>query len=251
MIRTIIVDDEINARESLEILLSRYFPNKFLILAKCGNVDYAVEEIKRHKPDLVFLDIQMPDKNGFELFNELSVIEFEVIFTTAYAEYGLQAIKRSALDYLLKPISKNELILAINRFEDKAKMMKKLHKLSLMNDNSDSNLNEFNKIAFPIEDGYELVKTNSILYCKADSNYCTVVCIDRKNIILSKTLKYIEDLLPKTIFQRVHKSFLVNLNYVNKFQKINDLNIELTTGEIIPVSTRQKQNLTNAIFKEK
>jgi two-component system LytT family response regulator len=251
MIKTILVDDEYNARESLEKLLSRYFPNKFLILSKCRNIDEAVESIKHHKPDLVFLDIQMPDKSGFELFSEIQEITFEVIFTTAHAEFAMQAIKQSALDYLLKPIHVNELILAVKRYENKIHKATELNKFSLLLENLDTNVNEFKKIAFPVEDGYELVKTSSILYCIADSNYCTIVCLDGKKIILSKTLKYVEELLPTNIFQRVHKSYLVNLNYISKFQKINDLKIELANGEVIPVSIRQKQNLINAINQKK
>lgn len=251
MIKTIIVDDEFNARESLVKLLSRYFPNKFIIVSKCENVHQALISIKKHKPDLVFLDIQMPDKNGFELFKELDEISFEVIFTTGYSEFALQAIKQSALDYLLKPINVNELILAINKYENKIGRKDEINRFSLLIENLDSNQIEFKKIAFPIENGYELVRPNSILYCKADSNYCTIVCSDGKNIILSKTLKFVEELLNNSIFQRVHKSYLVNLNYISKFQKVNELSLKLTNGETIPVSIRQKQNLINAISQEK
>jgi len=113
MIKTIIVDDEYNAREFLEQLLMRYFPDKFLILAKCESVDEALNAIENFNPELVFLDIQMPNKNGFELIKSLKTINFEVIFTTAYSEFGIEAVKASALDYLLKPIGYVDLLEAV------------------------------------------------------------------------------------------------------------------------------------------
>ncbi len=103
----------------------------------------------------------------------------------------------------------------------------------------------------PTENGFELLKTNAILYCEADSNYCKIVCLDGKKIVLSKTLKYIEELLPASLFQRIHKSYLVNLNYVIRFNKTNELVVELTNGETLPVSVRKKEEFINAIIKKK
>ena len=119
MIKAIIIDDEINAQSLLEKTLDRYFPNKFNIVEKCISVDEGVQAIKKYEPDLVFLDIQMPEKNGFELFKHFEVINFEVIFTTAHDKFGIKAIKRSALDYLLKPINHLELAEAVKKFEKK------------------------------------------------------------------------------------------------------------------------------------
>jgi len=119
MIKALIIDDEIPAQSLLEKTLNRYFPNKFNIVEKCTSVDLAVLAIKKFEPDLVFLDIQMPGKNGFELFEYFKVIKFEVIFTTAYNQFAIQAIKKSALDYLLKPINHIDLSDAIKKFEKK------------------------------------------------------------------------------------------------------------------------------------
>lgn len=121
MIKTIIIDDEYNAREFLEKLLLRYFPNKFLILAKCESVDDAILAIEKFNPEIVFLDVQMPNKNGFELFKDLKEINFEVIFTTAHSEFAIEAIKRSALDYILKPINYIDLLGAVTRYEENPK----------------------------------------------------------------------------------------------------------------------------------
>lgn len=251
MIKTIIVDDEFNARELLEKLLSRYFPDKFLVVAKCESVDDAVIAIEQFQPELVFLDIQMPDKNGFQLFKELKKVNFEVIFTTAHSEFAIEAIKQSALDYLLKPINYIDLLEAVKKYENKLHKASQFDKFALLVENLDSGDTEFRKIAFPTENGFELVKINSILYCEADSNYCTIVCLGGKKITLSKTLKYVEELLPSTVFQRIHKSYLVNLNYVSRFTKSNELLIELANGETLPVSVRQKENFINAIVQKK
>lgn len=251
MIKTVIVDDEFNARELLEKLLSRYFPDKFLVVAKCECVDDAVIAIEQFLPELVFLDIQMPDKNGFQLFKELKKVNFEVVFTTAHSEFAIEAIKQSALDYLLKPINYIDLLEAVKKYENKLHKASQFDKFALLVENLDSGNTEFRKIAFPTENGFELVKINSILYCEADSNYSTIVCLGGKKITLSKTLKYVEELLPSTVFQRIHKSYLVNLNYVNRFTKSNELLIELANGETLPVSVRQKENFINAIVQKK
>lgn len=251
MIRTIIIDDEYNAREFLEKLLTRYFPDKFLILEKCESVDEAIVAINKFNPELVFLDIQMPNKNGFQLFKELNKVQFEVIFTTAHSEFAIDAIKCSALDYLLKPINYIDLLDTIRKYDEKQNKASQEVKLKLLLENIDTGDSEFNRIAFPTENGFELLKTNAILYCEADSNYCKIVCLDGRNIVLSKTLKYIEELLPSSLFQRIHKSYLVNLNYVNRFTKGNELLVELTNGETLPVSVRQKENFINAIIQKK
>jgi two-component system LytT family response regulator len=251
MIRTIIVDDEHNAREFLEKLLTRYFPDKFLILDKCKSVDEAIVSIEKYNPELVFLDVQMPNKNGFQLFKELNKVKFEVIFTTAHSEFAIDAIKCSALDYLLKPINYIDLLETIKKYEDKQNKAYQEDRLSLLLENIDTGGSAYNRIALPTENGFELLKTNAILYCEADSNYCKIVCLDGKNIVLSKTLKYIEELLPSSIFQRIHKSYLVNLNYVIRFNKANELLIELSNGETLPVSVRQKENFINAIIQKK
>lgn len=251
MIKTLIVDDEFNAREFLEKLLVRYFPDKFIVLAKCESVDEAKLAIEKFSPELVFLDIQMPNKNGFQLLKEVEAINFDVIFTTAYSDFAIEAIRCSALDYLLKPINYIDLKTTVKKYEEKLNKASQQKKMLLLIENLDTGGSQFNKIALPVESGFEMVKINSILYCEADSNYCKVVCLDGKKIILSKTLKYIEELLPETIFHRIHKSYLVNLNYINRFDKTNDLIVELSNGQILPVSVRKKEDFINAIIQKK
>ena len=250
MITAIIIDDELKARDFLYKLLARYFENKIIVLEKCDSVKTGVDAIKSHNPDLVFLDIQMPNEYGFELFKYFENINFEVIFTTAYKNYAIDAIRHSALDYLLKPINYIDLLSAIKRFEAHRDTLKRQERISLLLENLSSDNSSFNKIALPTQNGYELQKLNNIMYCQSDSNYCKIICIDGKEFLLAKTLKYVEELLASELFLRIHKSFLVNLNYVAKFDKVNDLIVTLTNGEQLPVSIRKKEQFLNAILKK-
>ena len=251
MIKTIIIDDEYNAREFLEQLLIRYFPDKFLVLAKCESADEALNAIENFNPELVFLDIQMPNKNGFDLIKSLKPINFEVIFTTAHSEFGIDAVKSSALDYLLKPIGYIDLLEAVKKYEAKQHKASQQDRLMLLIENIDFGSSEYHKIAFQTETGFEFVKVNSILYCEAESNYTKVVFLDGKKITLTKTLKLVEEILPKDIFKRIHRGYLVNINYVNRFNKTNDYFVELTNGESLPVSVRKKDDFINDIIKKK
>jgi two-component system LytT family response regulator len=248
MIRTIIIDDESHPRDYLEKLLLRYFPNKFIILAKCSSVDEAILMIDKYNPELVFLDIQMHEKDGFELLKLLPKIDFEIIFTTAHPNYAIEAIKWSALDYLLKPINHIELASALKRFDKKTESKFEFDKIKLLLSNLDSGDGIYSKVAFPLDSGYKLVKINSIIYCESDVNYTTVYLIDGTKFVLAKTLKKIEALLPKDIFIRVHKSYLLNINHIVHYDKNREQLIELINGSKIPVAIRKKNEVVSRII---
>ena len=190
----------------------------------------------------------MPEKNGFELFKAFDVIKFEVIFTTAYNQFAIKAIKRSALDYLLKPINHLELSEAIKKFERKKEGSSAQKKLSLLLENLNVNDQNVNKIAFPTLEGFEFIHTNQILYCKAESNYCSIKKIEGNTKMAAKTLKFVEEILPAGSFKRIHKSYVINLNYVVRYHKANK-EIELTNGEKLPVSFRKEEEFINAILQ--
>lgn len=251
MIKTIIVDDEHHASEFLEKMLKRYFPNKFIICKTNESIDDAVKAIEIYQPDLVFLDIQMPIKNGFELFKEIKEINFQVIFTTAHSEFAIDAIKMSALDYLLKPINYIDLLGAINRFEIKTKVENQKKQLNVLIENIDSGETAHKKIAIATETGFEFVKFNTIIYLEAQSNYTKFYLSNNLTIITSKTLKHFEELLPSDLFFRTHKSYLVNMNFIKRFSKVDELLIELITGQKLPVSVRKKEEFINAIIQKK
>ncbi|MUP46974.1 response regulator transcription factor [Gramella sp. BOM4] len=247
MIKVVIIDDESSARNLLEKTLLKYFPNKFNIVEKCPSVDSGIMAIKTYEPDLVFLDIQMPEKNGFELFGAFDVINFEVIFTTAYDRFAIKAIRRSALDYLLKPINIVDLSNAVKRFEALNKSSSTHRKLSLLLENLNVNDQNVSKIAFPTLEGFELIHANQILYCKAESNYCSIKRIDSSYRMATKTLKFVEEILPGN-FLRIHKSYVLNLNFVVRYHKSNK-EVELTNGEKLPVSFRKEEEFINAILQ--
>ena len=247
MYKIIIVDDSSTSRITLEKFLTKNFSENYLIVAICEDAATAKKVIKSEKPDLVFLDIEMPNKNGFELLEEIKSIKFEVVFTTSHTDYAIKAIKADALDYLIKPINLKDLSIAIRRFENK----------KIIQEKSDSNLVEpspsnslIKKIAFSTDTGYEFINANSILFCEANSNYCRIFCVDGREILLAKTLKNIqEQLVPTNLFHRIHKSYLVNLNYILRLNKSGSLEVELQNGVKLPVSFRQKDNFLNS-FKD-
>lgn len=247
MIKTVIIDDENSASEFLEKMLQRYFPNKFYVCSLCESIDDAVIAIETYQPDLVFLDIQMPNKNGFELFKEVKEINFEVIFTTAHSEYAIEAIKRSALDYLLKPINYIDLLGAVTRYENKSKKESQQKQFNVLLENIDTGEVAHKKLAISTETGIEFVKFNSIVYLEAQNNYTKINMLDGRSIIASKTLKSFDELLPSELFFRIHKSYLINMNFVKRFFKIDDFLVELTTGEKLPLSYRKKNEFISAI----
>lgn len=247
MIKTIIIDDENSASEFLEKMLHRYFPNKFYVCGLCESIDDAIIAIETYQPALVFLDIQMPNKNGFELFKEVKEINFEVIFTTAHSEYAIEAIKRSALDYLLKPINYIDLLGAVTRYENKSKKESQEKQFNVLMENIDTGDVAHKKMAISTETGIEFVKFNSIVYLEAQNNYTKINLLDGTSIISSKTLKSFDELLPTELFFRIHKSYLINMNFVKRFYKIDDFLVELTTGEKLPLSYRKKNEFISAI----
>lgn len=248
MFTAIIVDDEINAREFLEKLIIRHLSNKIIVVEKVDTIEKSIEAIRKYKPNIVFLDIQLKDESGFDLFKLIKNIEFNTIFTTAYKEYSIKAIKHSAFDYLVKPINIADLFLSIKRLESKKESLNQ-EKVKFILENLSSESDKYNKLAIPSEKGLELEKISGIIYCQAQSNYSKIITIDNREILTSKTLKYLEEKLPKEVFFRTHKSYLVNLNYIKSYSK-HDNNITCVNNVQIPVSNRQKTNLINVLIKK-
>jgi len=239
----IIIDDEKNARETLQKMLLRYFPTRVNIVGMADSVKIAVELIKENTPDVVFLDIEMPGENGLELFSYFKNPNFSVIFTTAYQQYAINAIKFAALDYILKPINQIELGEAISKLEKKDHINRNtsLHIETLLHNlNLDSG--SFNKIILPTREGYELEKIRNIMYCKADKNYCEIHTVSNI-IIVSKPLKYVVDLLPEELFFRIHKSYYVNQNYIKSLSRTDGDHVVLENDVNLPVSSGHYKEL--------
>ncbi len=249
MINAIIIDDEAKARESLKKTITAYCP-EINILAMGNNVDEAVKLINQLSPDLVFLDIEMPNGNGFTLFDKIKNPTFSTVFTTAYEEYAIKAFRIAALDYLTKPIDFRQLQEAVIRYKNKQKIELKEQRLELLIENITNRPSEFNKIALPDNEGYTMIKISDIIYCQADSSYTIVHLLNGKKIITSKLLKLIEELLPTQTFYRIHKSYIVNLNLIKQYIKIDGNQVVLENDIRLDVSERNKKDFLDKLLQK-
>ena len=251
MITCIIIDDEKPAREFLEKLINQYFSTKIIVLDTADSVEKGVELINKLHPELIFLDIEMKGEDGFQLFKYFDNVFFDIIFTTAHKNYAIEAIKHCAIDYLLKPISYIDLNDAIKRLERKQTAATNQQRITALLENLNTDTTQFNKIALPTNSGYELEKISNILYCEGMDNYSKIITLQGREIILTKTLKYLEETLPNTIFFRIHKSTLVNLNYVQSYNRTDGYTVTLTNGKKLDVSVRKSEQFVNFIYKNR
>jgi len=245
-INAIIIDDEAACTESLSLELQMYCP-QVNILSSCHSAAEGLSSIVKFKPDLVFLDIEMPRMNGFELLNQLKQINFEVIFVTAYDQFALKAFKFSAIDYLLKPIVYEDLIAAVNKVEQRIiKNLGSDHLEALL-----SNINFLNKnlstIAVPSLEGLEFVPVEEINYCEAQVNYTSIHKTDGSSILLSKTLKNVESMLENHQFIRIHQSYLINIAHLKKYIRGQGGYVIMRNGANLPVSRNKKDDFISKI----
>lgn len=236
--KAIIVDDEERARRSLETLLQLHCPD-VEIVDQCANVPKAVLAIKQHQPNLVFLDIEMPEFSGFELMQFFDTINFEVVFVTAYSEYAVEAFEYSAVDYVLKPVQVEKLKAAVEKAKVRVESHNMKQRLEVLKQNFQSD--EFSKIALPVSDGLLFVEVSMITMLQADGAYTNVWMVDGSKLLVSKKLKFFEDLLMKRKnFFRIHRSHLINLNFIKKYNRLESY-IEMDNGSTMPVSKERKK----------
>ena len=244
-LKAIIIDDEIHCIETLQWQLEKYCPSIEVITTANSGSD-AIQKIKSFKPQLIFLDIEMPRMNGFEMIKQIKEIDFQIIFTTAYDQFALQAIKVSALDYLVKPIDDEELVSAVE---------KALSKNSDNSENLEHLLSQIqsktlsDRLILPTQNGLEFVDLTSVIRCESDSNYTTVFLKDKSKIVVSKTLKEIEELIAADHFFRVHNSHYVNLKEVLKYVRGDGGHLTMSDQSIVPVSRSRKQELLEFLQK--
>jgi len=239
MVRCIIVDDELKSRESLKILLEDFCENA-QVLALCQNVEEGLAAIHAHKPDVVFLDIQMQRETGFDLLEKIKPINFEVIFTTAHSEYAIKAFKFSAIDYLLKPIDIEELKKAVEKVEKKVNVNISARLDHLIQNLRPATAQQY-KLALPTSDGLIFVRIEDIIYCEAASNYTQIFTSDGKKHVVSRTLKEYEDLLTDHNFFRIHNSHLINLSALKKYVRGEGGYVIMTNDVSLDVSKRKKE----------
>ncbi len=242
-LNAILVEDEETSRKILRNYLSKYCPN-INVLGEAANIEEALVLIRNNDLDVVFLDVEMPYGNAFDLLEKVGDINFETIFVTAYNHYAIDALNAHASYYLMKPISIDELIKAVDYVTEIRTKEEALQDQVLVPKTNKVN----GKITIPQQDGFEVIDTSDILFCKADDNYTEIYLNTNRKKLVSKTLKYIEESLKDANFARVHKSYLVNVDEVVKYVKGKGGSVVLSNGKEIMVSASKKSELL-AYFK--
>lgn len=245
-LKAIIIDDEERARKTLSTLIREYVP-EITVADMASNVPDGVLSINKHKPDVVFLDIEMPDYNGFELLNFFREIDFDIVFVTAYSEYALRAFEVSATDYILKPVEVDSIRATLEKIKNRNHRHGIKQKLELLKETVSSD--EIKKIALPMGDGLLFVETAKIILIEADGAYSSVHINDGSTLVVSKNLKFFEDILEnKKNFYRPHRSHLINLNYIKKYHR-GENNIIMDNQTSVSIS-RDKKNEFEGLLRD-
>jgi two-component system, LytTR family, response regulator len=245
MITTIIVDDEPYCCETLQLMIGKFCPG-LVIKAICNSGSEALKVVSEHNPALVFLDIEMPFMNGFEFLEKLSAINFDLIFTTSYDQYAIKAIRFSAMDYLLKPIDREELMQAVAKISERHQSPSR-GQLDLLLQKYHNPKGSLKKIALPTMEGLQMVEVDNIISCSSESNYTNFYLKNNKKLTVSRTMKDIEELLSDYCFLRVHNSFMVNLNEVEKYIKGEGGYLQMSDDSTIDVSRSRKETLLSKL----
>ncbi len=249
MINVIIVDDEQNSRETLKGKLDLFCP-EVGVSGEADSVATALKLIEEHKPDALFLDIELSGESGFDLLEGLSEIEGkapEVVFITAHDEFAIKAIKFSALDYLLKPIDPEELVKAVRKIEEQKGLPAKAVNFNVLVENIRQASDSPKKIVVPTSDGMHVIRISDIIRLESSSNYTTFFINNQKSLLASKTLKEFDNMLTAYNFHRIHKSHLVNMNFLKRYVQTDGGYLILEDGSKIPVANRKKEQLLNTL----
>ena len=242
MIKAILIDDEVHCLDTLTMLVSDYCP-EIQVMEQCVSAKKALEAIGKYQPDLVFLDIEMPLMNGFELLEQFKEIPFSVIFTTSYDQYAIKAIRFSALDYLLKPIDPKELVVAVHKV-GVHKTPPSAEQFRMLMDHIQYKEKGFTKIAVPTFEGFELIPVEQVIRFEADDNYTHLFLKNKNKITACRTLKEMEEQLQDfSFFIRVHHSWIVNLNEVTKYIRGEGGYLIMSDGSTVNVSRSRKDSL--------
>ncbi len=248
MLKAVVVDDETKAREALIAMLGLYCPS-VKIVGQAWNVQSAFDLITQTQPDVVFLDIQMPDGIGFELLSRFQHVFFKFIIVTAYQEHAIRAFKFSAIDFILKPIDPTELEQAVEKLAETIKEQEQNLKLSAFASNIKDENRQSQKVLLKTNDSIEVVELGSIIRCESQNNYTLFFFNNRPKLLVSKTLKEFEVLLTGSGFLRTHQSHLVNVNYISNYIKQPDTHLILKDGTKIPVAVRKRETVDEVIGK--
>ena len=240
MISSIIIDDEQNSVDVLEKLINRFFRDQVEVVSEFNNLNDAVQYLNANPVDLVFLDMKLDFNSGLDLLYQFKDNKsFEVICVTAYKEYAIEALRCSAFDYLLKPVNYVELISAVKRLQAKHNQ-NSFEKSDVVDENNTTPKKRRDSIAFPSKNGFKVEKLSSIIYCEAKGNYAQVHLYPKSQILISKTLKKLVDMIDHPDFFRIHKSYYINMNYIVSYNRSENI-VELKNGMYLPVSVRKNE----------
>ncbi len=246
MLTAIIIDDETSSRNSLKHKLTRHCAG-ISIIGECENGEEGIKMLAVKEPDIVFLDVEMPRMNGFTMLQQLPHKNFEVIFITAYDHYAIKAIKFSALDYLVKPVEIADLKEAVEKAAQKRKSTPGNERLETLLHNLVHDKKELHRIAIPSIEGLQFVETADIIYLEASSNYTCFFLTNLTKITVAKTLKDFEELLPESVFMRIHHSYIINKNLVKRYIKGEGGQVVMVNDKVLDVARRKKDNFLKAI----
>lgn len=241
----IIIDDELKGRSALRQKLSDYCP-QVQVLGEADDGDEGLALIEKSHPDIIFLDIEMPRMNGFEMLHHVREKQFHLIFTTAYDQYAIKAIKYAAFDYLLKPVDIDELKTAVEKAGQVKRENATHDKLVALEQNLSDRFH-LHKIAIPTMEGLSFYNFNDIVYLQAKSNYSTIVFKDQPRILTSRSLGDYEDVLPSESFFRSHHSYIINIHHIRRYIKGDGGQIEMTNGDVVDVSRSKKEEFLKMI----
>ena len=248
MLRSIIIDDEPYCCEILAAMLEADCP-QLQVVAICGNGEEGLQAIRKHNPDVVFLDVEMPKMNGFEMLEQIPV-NFHLIFTTSYDQYAVKAIRFSALDYLLKPIDREELRKAVHKAEQRIQIPM-VQQLEILMQKIKQPSTPINKIALPTMEGLQMIPVDTIINCESDDNYTKLILKNGKRLLVTRSLKEIEESLEQYSFVRIHRSYLVNLNEIEKYIKGEGGYLIMSDGSTVDVSRSRKEILMQKLQPSK
>lgn len=244
-LRAILVDDELNSLQNLQQKLEGFCPD-VAIVAVTQKPEEGILLIRQHQPDVVFLDIEMPRMSGFRMLEQLGDYDFDIIFTTAYNHYSIDAIRISAFDYLVKPIGIEELQHAVERLSKSLHRQTK-EKIDILKKSLNDSRSQEDKIAISTSEGIEFIPIKNIIHIESKSNYSKIFLIDNKSMMVTKILKDFEEMLLPYNFYRVHNSHLINLTYIQKYVRSEGGHVMLQDGTLIDISRRKKEEFLKMI----
>lgn len=241
-LKAVIVDDEEASRDTLKNYLGKYCSH-VEVLALADSVKSGIEAIHKHQPDIVFLDVEMPYGNAFDLLEQVKDARFETVFVTAFSHYAMKALNLSASYYLLKPIEIDELINAVDKIRAQKEKNKDSFRTKILIENIQAINKQLQKVVLPLLDGFEVIPMKDIIRCQANDNFTDFVLADGRKILICRTLKFYESMLEEYDFCRIHKSHMVNIQHVKKYLKGKGGQVVMSDNSTVDVSPNRKDEL--------